>query len=236
MQALIEQILIDTDHTSNPYLVALADGSFDREDFIETQVAFFSAVTFFNRPMAACAAKIPSMRLRRGILRNVWEEHGEGDDNNAHGTTFLEFLSRLGGLSEPAVMRRTLWPEVRMFNTTLMGACIMDEYLVGVGVLGMIERMFADISARIGQGIIDNGWMAEEGLVHYKLHAKIDVKHAEDFFAVLQPAWEKDDADRYHIEQGLRMGAHCFDQLYRGLWAARKRRWVRDHLVPNVRT
>jgi pyrroloquinoline-quinone synthase len=236
MKALIEKIVAETDHPSNPYLVALAEDRFDRVDFIETQIAFFYAVVFFNRPMAACAAKIPSTRLRREILRNVWEEHGEGQDEDAHGATFLEFLSRLGGVSQLAVMGRTLWPEVRMFNTTLTGACIMDEYLIGVSVLGIIERMFADISARIGKSVVENGWMTEERLVHYKLHAEIDIKHADDFFAVLQPAWEKDDSDRYYIEQGLRMGAHSFDQLYRGLWNARKRRWMREHLVPNVRT
>jgi hypothetical protein len=33
----------------------LADGSFDREDFVETQIQFFFAVVFFSRPMMALA-------------------------------------------------------------------------------------------------------------------------------------------------------------------------------------
>ena len=236
MNELIDEILEEIDPMSNPYLTGLADGSFLKEDFIETQVQFYYAVVFFSRPMAAVAAKIPSTRLRREVLRNVWEEHGEGDVDDEHGSTFLTFLDRLAGLSERDVLKRTLWPEVRMFNTTLTGACIMDEYLVGVGVLGMIERMFADISARIGQTLVRREWLTEERLVHYKLHAELDIRHADDFFNVLRPTWKKDDVNRYYIEQGLRLGAHCFDQLYRGLYNARERRWMREHLVPNART
>ena len=158
MQRLIDDILEETNHPANPYLIGLADGSFAKDDFVETQIQFFYAVTFFNRPMAAVAAKIPSTRLRKAILRNVWEEHGEGEEDEEHESTFLSFLERLNGVSKEEVLHRQLWPELRMFNTTLTGACVVDEYLVSVGVLGMIERMFADISARIGNsGLIVAG-------------------------------------------------------------------------------
>lgn len=236
MNELIEEILQSTEYMSNPYLVALEDGTFEHEDFLETQIQFFYAVAFFARPMAAVAAKIPSTRRRREVLRNVWEEHGEGEGNGEHRSTFMTFLNRLGGISEREVWERKLWPEVRMFNTTLVGACVMDEYLIGVGVMGMIERIFADISAVIGNAVVDREWVRSDRLVHYTLHAELDIRHAEDFFDVLRPAWDKNNEDRYYIEQGLRLGAHCFDQFYRGLYAARTRRWTRTHLVPNART
>jgi pyrroloquinoline-quinone synthase len=53
-------------------------------------------------------------------------------------------------------------------------------------------------------------------LVHYKLHAEIDERHAEEFFAVIEPAWS-DDRRRHFIEQGLQLGAYIFDRLYRDL-------------------
>ena len=236
MQRLIDDILEETNHPANPYLIGLADGSFSKDDFVETQIQFFYAVTFFNRPMAAVAAKIPSTRLRKAILRNVWEEHGEGEEDEEHESTFLSFLERLDGVSKEEVLHRQLWPELRMFNTTLTGACVVDEYLVSVGVLGMIERMFADISARIGNSVVDRGWITRERLIHYTLHAELDIQHADDFFAVLRPVWDKETSDRYYIEQGLRLGAHCFNELYRGMWNSRKRRWLRTYLVPNVRS
>ncbi|MDP6931831.1 MAG: iron-containing redox enzyme family protein [Myxococcota bacterium] len=237
VDALIAEILEETDAWNNPYLVALRDGSFEREDFLETQVQFYFAVVFFSRPMAAVAAKIPSARLRVEILRNVWEEHGEGDQGDTHGSTFLTLLHRLGGISSEQVDERALWPEVRQFNTTLTGACVMDEYLVGVGVMGIIERMFADISAWLGQGIVERGWLTADQVVHYNLHQQLDVKHADDFFAVLRPAWESGgNAERYMVEQGLRLGAHSFSALFEQLHRARKQRRMRCYLGPHLRT
>jgi len=53
------------------------------------------------------------------------------------------------------------------------------------------------------------------------------VRHSRDFFDVLAPAWAKNPRDRYPIEQGLRMGAVAFDQLYARLYRVRGRRWHR---------
>ena len=62
-------------------------------------------------------------------------------------------------------LKRALWPETRQFNTTLIGACMIDEYMVGVGVMGVIEHMFSRISAWIGQGIVANGWLTGESFI-----------------------------------------------------------------------
>ncbi len=66
---------------------------------------------------------------------------------------------------------------------------------------------------------MQQGWVAAERLVHYKLHAEIDERHAEEFFAVIEPSWA-DEKRRYFIEQGLELGAYSFDRLYHDLFAA----------------
>lgn len=228
---LVDEVLADVDYRENPYFRALEDGSFELSDFIETQLQFHSAVVFFSRPMAALAAKIPDAALRMEIVRNVWEEHGEGEVARMHGTTFVTFLSRLSCTSTEDVAHslasRPLWPEVRAFNTLLTGACVVDEYLVGVGTMGIIERMFAEISSWIGRGVVARGWLRREEMIHYNLHERLDLKHAADFFDVLVDAWGHGPEPRYRIEQGLRMGAVAFDQLYARLYRKRARRWQR---------
>jgi pyrroloquinoline-quinone synthase len=185
--------------------------------------------------MAALAAKIPEARLRVEVVRNVWEEHGEGQADRVHGHTFLTLLERLGEIGHDDVARRVLWPEVRIFNTTLVGACVLDEYLIGVAMMGVIERMFCEISAWIGRGIIENEWLERERLIHYNLHEELDIKHSQDFFDILEPAWSRSEEDRYAIEQGLRTGAILFNGLYEGLWAGRSRRLLRDFAGPHTR-
>ena len=147
------------------------------------------------------------------------------------GRTFLTLLSRLNGITIADIQTRALWPEVRCFNTTIVGACVLDDYLVGSGMMGMIERMFVDISLWIGRGIVARGWLAPEQVIHYNVHEDLDVKHSKDFFDVLQPAWEENVRNRYFIHQGLSLGAHIFNNLYKGLYEARKRR---DFVDPKI--
>lgn len=235
MNATIDNILKETNIEMNPYFQALRDGTFDADDFVETQIQFYFAVVFFNRPMAALAAKIPTSELRLEVIRNVWEEHGEGNPSLMHEKTFLAFLNRLAGIKPEAIATRAMWPEVRAFNTVLVGACVMDEYLIGAGVMGIIERMFSDIAAWIGEQVVSHGWIPAENLIHYNLHEDLDIKHADDFFDVLRPAWEADVENRYYIEQGLRLGAYVFNSLYEGLYKARARRIYRDVRGPHTR-
>lgn len=232
--ALAEQTARRYEWRENPYFVALDRGELDRADFVETQVQFYQAVTFFSRPMALLVGKIPRAAWRVDVLRNVWEEHGEGEAGHMHGATFRELLRRLDGLDEDAIEARVLWPEVRAFNTTLMGACLVDEWIVGAATLGMIERMFQEMSAAIGQAIVEHGWLPADRLLHYDLHERLDVRHARDFFVAIASGLG-DARDDYHVEQGLLQGAAVFSALYEGLWRHRARRWTRTDRAPHVR-
>ena len=121
LNILIERVLSDSNYARNPYFLNLNEKSFEKDDFVETQIQFYFAVIFFNRPMSMLAAKIPTARQRVEIVRNVWEEHGEGRLADGHGSTFLDFLYRLDKISLEKVEAKTLWPELRIFNTTLAG-------------------------------------------------------------------------------------------------------------------
>lgn len=199
----------------NPYLSALRSGELGLEAFRATQEQFFFAVSFFPRPMAALVGRIDNPKRRLDILHNLVEEHGEFKEEAFHHTTFQKFLSSIG--SDPAKLDAlSLWPCVRAFNSVLTCACVLDELEVGVACMGTIEYTFADISRVIGDAVVKQGWVPTDELVHYRLHSEIDRKHADDFFAVIEPGW-KDKEARYRIQQGVRMGVYIFDRLYRDL-------------------
>ena len=201
----------------NPYLQTLQGGSMTLESFRRSQEQFFFAVSFFPRPMAALVGRIPNPKARLDILHNVVEEHGEFNEELFHHTTFQRFLRSIG--SEPEKIEiAALSPALRAFNSVLTCACVLDELEVGVACMGIIEYAFAGISALIGQAVVQRDWVRQEDLVHYALHAQIDERHAEEFFAVIEPSWD-DQARRYFIEQGLELGAYVFDRLYRDLHA-----------------
>ena len=216
--ARADVILERIDIMHNPYLEALRGGSMSLECFRRTQEQFFFAVTFFPRPMAALVGRISDPRLRLDILHNLVEEHGEFREQSFHHNTFQEFLRTIG--SQPENLDElALWPALRAFNSVLIASCVLDELEVGVACMGIIEHAFAGISSTIGNAVVQQGWVPPDRLVHYKLHAEIDERHAEEFFAVIEPMWN-DERRRYFIGQGLELGAYIFDQLYRDIYIA----------------
>jgi pyrroloquinoline-quinone synthase len=198
----------------NPYLMALADGSMSLESFRKSQQQFFFAVRFFARPMAALVSRIPDPAARLNLIHNIVEEHGDFHEAQFHQNTFANFLTSIGA-SRPDPQQ--IQPAVHAFNSVLMGACANDEADIGICCLGIIEQAFAELSAMIGKAVVDRGWVPADNLVHYALHAELDVRHAEEFFILVEPHWS-DTARRALIQQGLELGAYSFDQLYRNLY------------------
>lgn len=213
---------------ANPYFRDLCDGTMTLDAFRRTQEQFFFAVTFFPRPMAALVGRIPDPKQRLDVLHNLVEEHGEFHEHRFHHNTFQQFLHSIGA-NPNTLDDLMIWPEVRAFNSVLTSACVLDELEVGIACMGVIEQAFAGISALIGRAVVDRGWVKSENLVHYKLHAEIDERHAEEFFAVVEAGWQ-DGSRRYFIEQGLELGTYIFDRLYRDLHATGSTRTPRYHM------
>ncbi len=165
--------------------------------------------------MAALIARMPDPATRIDILHNIVEEHGDFREEQFHQNTFRRFLGTIGTRS-PDEAGIEMWPAVHAFNNILMSACASDEIEVGVGCLGIIEYTFAEISTIIGKAVIANGWVGSRELVHYAQHAELDVRHADEFFALVEPCWDVAQK-RAAIQQGLELGAYAFDQLYRSL-------------------
>lgn len=220
------------DPLNNPYLRNLREGEFDRRDFTETQVQFLLAVVFFSRPMLALAGRVGVSSRRVSIIENAFEEHGDGDLSFSHEQSFRTLLSRLG-VERDAVDKQAEWPEVRAFNTTLSGVCMLDDVFTGLAALGIIEDLFAGISADIGRSIVQRGWLNADELVHYATHEELDVEHAEGFYAPLRDAWSSHPRHAYQIQQGLELGAHIFMSMYEGLYRQRDRRWERSVSGPH---
>ena len=212
-----EKVLKKSGVLTNGYLNALSDGSMTKEMFRQSQEQFYFAVKFFPRPMSALVGRIPDPIQRLDILKNVVEEHGEFTENKFHQSTFEQFLTSLGSDIESIGDEKSLWPEVRAFNTVLAGSCLLAELEVGVACMGIIELAFATISASIGASVVQRKWVDPDNLTHYSLHAELDERHADEFFRVIEDSWDN-PARRFYTEQGLTLGAYIFKQLYESLY------------------
>ncbi|KAA5543761.1 iron-containing redox enzyme family protein [Roseiconus nitratireducens] len=212
-----DQVIQDVGLLENAYFQDLASGELSRSEFLMSQRQFYFAVAYFSRPMMALAARLELPEQRLGLLENIVEEHGGFHPDAFHEATFRQFLGTIGGSGERPAAEEA-GPSVLAFNATLMGVCQTRSVATAACCLGIIEYAFADLSALIGRCVVQHGWVAEDDLVHYKLHAEIDKQHAADLFEIAVGQWE-DPRQRPLLVQGLRLGADAFDRLYRGLRA-----------------
>lgn len=217
MQQAIERTRRAHPTLEHGFFEALERGELGRDGFVAAQIQFLPAVAYFSRPMMALAARLSDAELRRPLVENAWEEHGEEDLSLAHEQTFQVLLERLG-VEVGALDREAAWPGVRAFNASLMGVCAHEPAPTAMAALGMIEDLFAGMSGQLGRAILSRGWLGPDELIHYGLHEELDVEHAEAFYAPLRARWEADDQARAQIERGLELGAHMlwwlFDELY----------------------
>ncbi len=226
MRATLTKLKSRLSLRDNPYLSALVDGSLSREDFVETQIQFFFAVVFFSRPMLALAGRLSRPEQRLSVLANVGDEHGNGQLSLCHEHTFSAFL-RCFGVDHAGIDQRALWPEVRAFNTTLTGVCVVDDPVTALATLGIIEDLFGEISSIIGRAIVARGILPMDQLVHYTTHEVLDAAHADGFYRLLEEPYASHPRLAYHIEQGFELGAYIFLKMYEDLYRNRARRWTR---------
>ena len=197
----------------NPYFVSLSEERLSREQFLASQLQFFHAVRHFSRPMMSLLSRMSNPMARLALLHNVVEEHGEFEPGDFHETTFRKFLSSLG---HPGAHFVPPGPEVDAFNLALTGVCTSESVTTALCCLGVIEYAFADVSALIGQSVVQRGWVSQENLVHYSLHAEIDLRHAAELFEIAEKYLE---CQVEEVERGLRLGRYIFARLYSDLYA-----------------
>lgn len=208
-----QEILSRVGIMNNPYFQALESGAMSKEAFAKSQEQFYFAVSFYSRPMGILIARLPDSAKRMEILHNMVDEHGDFDNAKSHQSTFARFLHSLGRHVDKDT---PVSPAVQSFNSVLTSVCAFEEIEIGVCCLGIIELAFAEISAKIGRATVARGFVTAPDLVHYKLHAELDIKHADDFFTLVHGQWRR-RSRRKHIEKGLELGAFIFDRLYREL-------------------
>jgi pyrroloquinoline-quinone synthase len=164
--------------------------------------------------MLCLMARLPVPQQRLGLLDNVLEEHGDFDSARFHAATFRRFCGSLG-VDETVLDQDRPGPAVTAFNLALWGLCQTQTPEHAFAGLGIIELAFAQISATIGKTVVERGWLPADRLVHYRLHAELDIEHAAELSRATR-LFEQPPI-RQTIVAGLELGAYLFDRLYRDL-------------------
>ena len=215
MERFISSLIEKSPIEEQPYFRSLLNQKMGESQFIQSQVIILDAVEFFSRPMFAISSKIETYNERSIILENILEEHGNGDTRNSHGSTYRKYLSALGA-SEKEIETRKTHSATRVFNKTLMDCAQKRSIMTSVAMMGIIEHRYSTISSIIVRTILEKKWLTKDSLAHYSTHENLDVEHAQGFYGIIRPGWEKVD-QKEKIKRGLLLGNSAILTLYNSL-------------------
>jgi pyrroloquinoline-quinone synthase len=198
-----------------PYFSNLINGNISRNLFLDTQLYFFHAVSYFSIPMFLLCTQLKSYSKRIKILENINDEHGNGDINKSHRRTYKKYLINLG-ISEDKINNNLIHPASKKFNDTLLNIVQNKGKLISISCLGMIEYRYAEISQILVETILKNNWLTKDNLVHYSLHEDLDQHHAELFFGLIRSDWSN-KTSKNKIKAGIDLGNDLIVGIFNNL-------------------
>lgn len=174
-KSLAKEITQDSNLTwqNSKYLTFLANAN--RDELLRSQVPFYYAVEVFPLLLLKLASQITNANARYLVVENIWEEHGQGNQDKFHTHTFNIHLTALGFdgqyVKNPFV---TTW-----INNLLSVNSLNDLF----HELAAIEYMYAVISESISISLTHLNLLCEQE--HYLKHSKLDWSHGEDILIAM---------------------------------------------------
>jgi len=211
ISSLIESSPIDR----QPFFISLLNGTMDKEKFINTQIDLLDAVQFFSRPMFIISSRLDSYEHRSVIIKNILDEHGNGNIEKAHGNTFREYLISLG-VTDEQINNRKPNKAVDVYNNLLIECSTNEATLRSISMMGIIEERYSKISGTIVKEILEKKWIRKEQLTHYSLHEDLDIEHSQGFYNIIKNNWSDADSSD-EIKKGLVLGNSMILNLYNDL-------------------
>ena len=169
-----------------------------------TQSPFWYAVEGWSNILINILSKLSSSEQRIVILRNLNDEHGNGDIKKCHTYTFSQFLKSTIDTSEYPP------PHAKCVDNFIKSIMQTQDVIEQISIVGIIEYIYAHLSIEIG--ICCNKLNIKNE--HYKEHTTLDIEHALDIFRLLQQSFpERLDDIKQYMKHGISIFMDLFTQL-----------------------
>lgn len=184
--------------------------------FLTSQECFISAVDNWSKALGLMLFHVPTDKERLIIIKNLMDEHGEGDLTKSHTNTFKLLLQSLGYDKEILLYNDTLpsYFSVKTFNTNLMDTISGESWIYCVAMLGMIEYTYITVSKKIHNYLLNH--LEHDKINHYSTHEIVDVTHATELFSLLIPHMIDGELSN-DMKYGIHAGYNLMNQLYSSL-------------------
>lgn len=211
----------------NPYFKGLKHGQptdqRQLQAFIRTQERFMAAIRAWPLLLAQSLTYFHDPESRLVIIKNLWDEHGNGDVAGCHINTFDRYLD---ALCAKAGIKRS---EASMYDvaynaTTKFIAALNELYKTNqtqyVSALAMIEYVYIDVSKNIHAYV--SQFIDPSKIEHYSLHEVLDVSHSRELFSLVVDRWSNRlyGSSRTDVMAGIQEGHRLFYALYAAYYDA----------------
>lgn len=184
----------------HPYLRLLEDGLIDTAELRRFIVQYNEYCAVFPRLLAAVASNIPDDLTRLGLIKNLWEEHGEGDPRLSHRTLFSRLWSALS-IDSLHPREREVLSSTASYAQKMLHFCKSRHFLEGLGALGPGTESFTGVEYEvILNGLKQLGLLSEFDLEFFAAHIELDGDHYLEALSSLEQ-W----VDEEHEEDNRRL-------------------------------
>ena len=215
MHKYIKNLKDNTPLNNELYFKSLANGTMIFDVFKKSQTNFYSAVCYFSRPLFVLCSRMDSYSRRLSILENIFDEHGNGDINKAHGKTYKQYLINLG-VKEQKIKKNEFHISVKNFFSKVDNVVKNDDPQKAIAMYGIIEDRYTIISSIIAKTLLKNNWLDESKLAHYLVHEEIDMYHSKLFYNLIEKKWFENSSN-IQIKEGLNLGNELILKLFNEL-------------------
>jgi len=161
----------------HPFLTKMSEGKLALHQVRQFALQYDLYCAYFPRFLAAVAANVPDDPTRVCLVRNLWEEHGEGDLQHSHRTLFNRFLCSLG-ISENRRKATHPFASTRKYVEATLELCSSRNYLQGIGALSVgAESFTAEEYELILTGLHKYQFLTESDLEFWSIHLEVDDNH-----------------------------------------------------------
>lgn len=199
----------------NNYFITLSKNP-NIDKFLISQECFISAVDHWSRLFGLLLFYVPTDKERLIIIKNLNDEHGDGDLNNSHTNTFKLLLKSLNYNKDILLYNKNLqsYSHIDKFNNNLKHVITTKNWIYSVAMLAMIEYTYIVVCKNIHNYLLN--FLSVDQINHYSLHETLDVTHATELFSLLIP-YMKNDELSLDMKEGITNGYNIMNELYSSL-------------------
>ncbi len=201
---------------THPFLEKFRQGklSLDRIRIFARQYYLYSR--WFGRYLSAVVANIPDERPRAFLIKNLYQEYGEGNPANSHPAVFRCFMKALR-LDSREVEEGEPLPETRLFIHEYLFTCREGHFLEALGAMGLgTESIVPYIYRPIYEGLKKEPTLNEEDIEFFPIHMTLDIEHSANIKEALLEYAERQENQKL-IRQGAMNALSARTVLWNGL-------------------